>query len=74
MKAIFNWRYYVIFALLTIGLLSFLAIGAKDNLPLEMWIKLRVYLAITAFVSFFTLNRLRIYWEKKGEIPEFTNQ
>ena len=74
MKAIFNWRYYVIFALLAIGLLSFLAIGAEDSLPLGAWIKLRIYLAIIAFGSLYAMNRLRIHWEKEGKITEFTNQ
>lgn len=74
MKAIFNWRYYVIFVLLAIGLLSFLAIGADDNRPLGAWIELRLYLALIAFGSFYAMNRLRIHWEKKGDIPEFTNQ
>ena len=74
MKTLKNWRYYVIFALLTTGVLSFLFIGAEDNLPLREWIELRLYLALLGFGSFYTMNRLRIYWEKKGDIPKFTNQ
>lgn len=74
MKAIFNWRYYVIFTLLAIGVLSFSAIGAEDNRPMREWIEVRMYLALLGFGSFYAMNRLRIYWEKRGDIPEFTNQ
>ncbi len=74
MKAILNWRYYVMFALLAIGMVSTLAIFSEDSRPLGEWIEIRVYLSIIAAASFYVMNRLRIRWESKGEIPEFTNQ
>lgn len=74
MKALLNWRYYVIYGLFAIGLYSLLAISGNDDRPLGAWIEIRLYLALISATSFYTLRRLRIYWESKGKIPEFTNQ
>lgn len=73
MKAIFNWRYYAIYALFAIGLISLLFIFGDDERPLGAWLETRLYLAIIAAGSFYTMHRLRLHWEAKGEIPEFSN-
>lgn len=73
MKAIFNWRYYVIYALFSVGLMSLLLIVGEDERPLGAWLETRLYLAAICAASFYTMNRLRLYWEAKGEIKSYPN-
>lgn len=74
MKAIFNWRYYVIYALFSIGIISLLFIFSEDDRPLGAWIEMRIYLAIISAASFYIMHRLRTCWTAKGELPEFSHQ
>ena len=74
MKSLLNWRYYVIYALLAIGIISVLGIFSEEERPFAEWLKVRVYLALIATASFYVMNRLRIRWESRGEIAELKNQ
>ena len=74
MKSLLNWRYYVIYALLAVGCISVLAIFSEEERPFAEWVKVRVYLALIATVSFYVMNRLRIHWESQNKIPELKNQ
>lgn len=76
LKVLRNWRYYVMFTLLTVGLLfSFAAAGGEPVVPMtfaaEMW--LRFKLAVVAASSWYALYWCVKYWEARGLIPEFTN-
>lgn len=75
MKAIFNWRYYVIFTLFAVG---FLAIGRAFGEPAPTMTEAEWYWQVlmsvaVGFGSFYALYRCIRYWEAKDEIPEFTN-
>ena len=74
MKSLLNWRYYVIYALLAVGIISILGIFSEEERPFAEWVKVRVYLALIATVSFYVMNRLRVRWESRGEIAELKNQ
>ena len=62
MKQIFNWRWWVLSALLTVGFLMVALMFGEDNLPLIEFIEVRIYLAIAAFACFYTLGRLTKRW------------
>lgn len=72
MKECFNWRYYVIYALFTIGLMSLFIVFGDDDRPMGQWIKIRLYFPIISAVSFYATCRLKSYWESKGEITKFS--
>ncbi|MBD5302292.1 MAG: hypothetical protein HDS16_04765 [Bacteroides sp.] len=74
MKILLNWRYYVMFVLLFVGIVSLLAVFGEDNRPVVSWVIARGYYSLSAIGSFYTLRRLRVYWESQDKIPEFTNQ
>lgn len=68
MKEILNWRWWIIYTLLSVGLLALFAIFGDDERPLEAWIEVRIYLAILSFACLYTMHRLRQNWEIKGKI------
>ena len=74
MKALLNWRYYVLTALFTVIFLSVALIFGEDERPLGQWAETRVYLAAFSCVCGFALGRLSKKWEREGKLPEFTNQ
>lgn len=74
MKAILNWRYYVMFILLFTGIVALLCIAGKDDRPLAEWIEVRIYLFALASACFCILAKITKRWEKKDKIPEFSNQ
>lgn len=75
MKALSNWRYYIMTALFTVG---FLAIARAFGEPaVQMsdleWFK-QVLLSLSVGVPcLYVLGRLIKRWEREGKIPEFTN-
>lgn len=73
MKALLNWRYYVITALLAVGMYAVMAMFADDTLPMLEWAVVRILLATVAAVTFLALGRLIKHWMANGEIPEITN-
>ena len=74
MKAITNWRYYVMAVLFTVGALCVTLAFGDDELPMGEWLIAHLRLFGFGIASFFTLGRLTKHWEVRGEIPEFTNQ
>lgn len=60
--------------LLGAGMVSLLAACGEDDSPLGAWIETRIYFLLLTVVCFYALRRLRLYWESKGSIPEFSNQ
>lgn len=74
MKALLNWRYYVMFALFVVGLLALTrAFGEQPTAQSDLeWFK---QFALSFSVSagcFYTLGRLTKRWEARGEIPQLT--
>lgn len=63
MKQIFNWRWWVLSALLGVGFLMVALMFGEDNLPLIEFIEVRIYLAIAAYACFYTLGRLTKRWQ-----------
>lgn len=76
MKALLNWRYYVMIALLGAGLLLvFAAVGSCVSLLGFMTeILCRLVFAASGIGTLCVMHRLTEYWGSRNEIPEFTNQ
>lgn len=68
MKQIFNWRWWVLSALLGVGFLMVALMFGEDNLPLIEFIEVRIYLAIAAYACFYTLGRLTKRWQNKRKV------
>lgn len=73
MKALLNWRYYVLTALFAAIFLSVALIFGEDERPLGQWVVTRVCLAAFTCVCGFVLGRLSKKWERDGKVPELTN-
>lgn len=73
MKALLNWRYYVLTALFAAIFLSVALIFGEDERPLGQWVVTRVYLAAFTCVCGFAFGRLSKKWECEGKVPELTN-
>lgn len=73
MKAIFNWRYFVLYALFMVGVVSLIFISADDERSLGAFIETRLYLALISIMSFYLMNKLRVRWESQGKTPKFIN-
>lgn len=75
MKAILNWRYYVIHLLVIAGMLGIIG-ACGEPAPLmsvtEYLLQTALYLFGTV-ISFYVLYRCVRRWESRGELPEFTN-
>lgn len=75
MKALLNWRYYIIFVIFSIGML-FLMSSFGDTVE-EMSITKEMFLRFLYFgisiLAFYILKRIVDYWESRDEIPEMTN-
>lgn len=68
MKQIFNWRQWVLYALLTIGFFAVILIFGDDELPMAQWIEVRIYLVLIATACFYPLSKLTKKWEREGKI------
>lgn len=76
MKAILNWRYWIIALLFTIGIIAMgRAFGNEvEAMTDSEWL---MQVAVSFGIgsgSFFALGKCIRHWEKNGDIPEFTNQ
>ena len=63
MKQIFNWRWWVLSALLSVGFLMVALMFGEDDLPLIEFIEVRICLAIAASACFYALGRLTKRWQ-----------
>lgn len=71
MKAIItNWRYYVLVALLAIGLFALISEPIEES----NWCATFLISKGIAAISFYALYLCVKSWEAHGDIPEFTNQ
>ena len=74
MKAILNWRYYVLLYYYCVGILCVLiSFSETENyIPIGEWL-INVALALFSGVGCLIVgNRLADYWERRGLIPELT--
>lgn len=72
MKAIINWRYYVLFIIAGIAILGIFSIP-DDNLSMTEWLKSLVISKSIGVAAIFGYARLMNIWEKKNLIPELSN-
>ena len=71
MKALINWRYYVLFAIAVIAVVGMFAIPEED-VSFEEWSKVMLIsksVGISAIVLFFILVR---YWDRKSLTKELS--
>ncbi len=75
MKAILNWRYYAIFALLAIGALFAARIFGEPSRPVAdaAWCLQAVISAAVSAASFLLLARCVNRWQRRGQIPAITD-
>lgn len=66
MKEIFNFRYYVLFALVAIATICTLTIS--DDEALDMWIAYFVVSKVIALALWIVIYRMINYWLPKGRI------
>lgn len=72
MKAIINWRYYVLFIIAGIAIIGIFSIP-DDNLSMIEWLKSLVISKSIGVAAIFGYARLMNTWEKKNLIPELSN-
>ncbi|MCX4285419.1 hypothetical protein [Duncaniella dubosii] len=74
MKILLNWRYYVLFALFSLGFLALMVVfgDPAENMSLLREEMIRLAAAAVSFVSFYILHLCVKYWESRDLIPEFT--
>ena len=75
MKAIFNWRYYVLFALFFVGFLGIAAPFGEPsaNIDICVWL-IAVTISFAVGVgSFYGYFRCMKRWERDNKIPELIN-
>lgn len=70
-KALLNYRYYVLLAILCITILGVFSVP-DDDLPLKIWMILFIILKIIGFGAGYVLYRLITYWQSKNLMPELT--
>ena len=71
MKALTNWRYYVLFAIAVIAVVGMFAIPEED-VSFGEWAKVMLIsksVGISAIVMFFALVR---YWDRKSRTKELS--
>lgn len=74
MKALLNWRYYVLTTLFATMFLSVVLIFGEDERPLGQWILTRVCLAAFTYVCGLAFRQLSMKWKREGYMPELTNE
>lgn len=72
MKIFLNWRYYVMFLLMFVGFTCLSLAAADPETTAQM--KLQGIFFIVGIASIYISYRLTVRWERKGRIPEYTNQ
>ena len=75
MKAIFNWRYYVVSALLAIAIISVARAAGEPSEPISetQWFQQITFSLSIAALSIYALVRLVRKWTHDNKIPELTN-
>lgn len=71
MKALLNWRYYVI---TVIGLIAIIGIFSVpiDDLPFGSWLSALIVSKVIGFGAIYLNLRMIVYWEARNLIPEMS--
>lgn len=75
LNVILNWRYYVLFALFSIGIIGILAPSGEPTIDISMgeWIAAALTSIVIGFGALYAYRRCVKYWERENKIPELTN-
>lgn len=68
-KILTNYRYYVLFVLVTIAMLGIFSVPV-DGLPFVQWFYTLVSSKVIGFGAVYIIAKLTKRWEKLGTIPE----
>lgn len=71
MKALLNWRYYV---LMSVGIIAIIGTFSApvDAQPYDAWLFILLISKIIGFSSWYFFYRLTAYWERLNLIPEMS--
>lgn len=68
-KILTNYRYYVLFVLVTVAMLGIFSVPV-DDLPFVQWLYTLVSSKVIGFGAMYIIAKLIKRWEKLGTIPE----
>lgn len=71
MKQIFNYRYYVLFALVAVATICTLTISEDE--AFDMWVAYFVVSKVIALALWIVIYRMINYWLPKGRISVLAN-
>ena len=71
MKALLNWRYYI---LMVVGLIAILGVFSVpiDDQPFGKWITALILSKVIGFGALYLNYKMVVYWEVRNRIPEMT--
>jgi len=68
-KILTNYRYYVLFVLVTVAMLGIFSVPV-DDLPFVQWLYTLVSSKVIGFGAMYIIAKLTKRWKKLGTIPE----
>lgn len=68
-KILTNYRYYVLFVLVTVAMFGIFSVPV-DDLPFVQWLYTLVSSKVIGFGAVYIIVKLTKRWEKLGTIPE----
>lgn len=71
-KILTNYRYYVLFVLVTVAMFGIFSVPV-DDLPFALWLYTLVSSKVIGFSAVYIIAKLTKRWEKLGTIPELTD-
>lgn len=71
MKALLNWRYYV---LMVVGLIAILGVFSVpiDDQPFGKWIMALILSKVIGLGALYLNYKMVVYWDARGLIPEMS--
>ena len=71
MKALLNWRYYI---LMVVGLIAILGVFSVpiDDQPFGKWITALIFSKVIGFGALYLNYKMVVYWEARNRIPEMS--
>lgn len=71
MKALLNWRYYI---LMVVGLIAILGVFSVpiDDQPFGKWITALILSKVIGFGALYLNYKMVVYWEARNRISEMT--
>ncbi|WP_300897652.1 hypothetical protein [uncultured Alistipes sp.] len=71
MKALLNWRYYILMAVGLIAILGLFSVPI-DDLPFGRWIAALIISKVIGLGALYLNYRMVAYWEARNRIPEMS--